>query len=305
MKWFGKRPAAPAVRRRYQQEDEVTFRRSRTLTGSAAPSVASANESRGQLKTSRVKTHDLRKHRRLLAGGLAVMVIASAVCAWLLDQYVVTPQRVVVSQHITSSVEQEPYAQVVDEYLAGRPAERFLFLLNQDRFTAYMQQRRPEVLDARLENAGGFVASSVQLTFRTPVAMWRIDDDRLYVDQYGEAFPTNYFTEPVVTVTDQSGIDPSQQPAVAPVSLLSYIGKIVAGVNDSGIGTVSEVVIPGGTLRQLDISVVGLPYRIKTHMDRGVQGQVSDIVSAVNYVNERGIAPVYVDARVEGRAFYR
>jgi hypothetical protein len=55
----------------------------------------------------------------------------------------------------------------------------------------------------------------------------------------------------------------------------------------------------------VDIYLSGREYPIKTHIDRHPFVQASDVVGAIRYIETHGISPVYVDARVEGKAFYR
>lgn len=297
----------PPVRQSRLRADEetVVFRRSRTLTGSVSSQVTSTNESRAQLKTPRLKANELKKHRRLLGSGFALVLIGIAGCLWLLDQYVVAAQTVTTPQMLARDFTSSQYSAVIDDYLSAHPAERFLFLLDQERLNQFVKEKKPEVLSVRLDNARGLVATTASIAFRTPVAMWQVNDTRLYVDAGGEAFPVNYFAEPTVAVADESGIDPAEQRAIAPVSLLRFIGQIVSGLNQSDIGAVGQVTIPAGALRQLDVTLAGRTYRIKTHIDREASEQVADIVAAVRYLDQRNITPVYLDARVKGKAFYR
>lgn len=301
-----RRQQPPVRQARLQGEDDgFVFRRSRTLTGSLSPDVASSTESRGQLKTPRLKAQELKKHRRLLGSGLGIVLMAIIGCVWLLDQYVVTAQTVTTPQQLSRKFTEADYQVVIDEYLKSRPAERFLFLLNQERLNTFVKEKKPEVLSLRLENGPGLASASATVAFRSPVAMWQVEETRLYVDAGGEAFSINYFAEPSVVVADESGIDPSQQRAIAPIRLLRFIGQVVSGLDQSGVGTVSQVTIPGGTLRQLDVTLVDRPYRIKTHIDREAEEQVTDVVAAVTHLDKKDIKPAYLDARVKGKAFYR
>lgn len=302
---WSKKRSSSTRRPRVDNGSDILFRRSRTLTGSVSHAVASSNESRSQLKTPRLKGHELKKHRRLLSSGFVATIAAAGACLWLLDQYIVSPSDIVSASNIVRPVANEDYVSVIDDYLSQRPAERFLFSLNHDRFSAYMRNKMPEVLDATIVNSPGLVSTVARVTFREPVAVWRVDPERLYVDRFGEAFSRSYYPEPSVAVVDQSGIDPTQQRAIAPVRLLSFIGQIVATIDKQGVGRVEEVTIPIGTLRQLDVKLDSHTFRIKTQMDREVPEQVSDIVSALSYIDENQISPAYLDVRVEGRAYYR
>lgn len=283
----------------------IAFRRSRTLTGTASSNVSSANEPRSQLKSLRLKEHELKKHRRLLIVGLMGLILLSGLCVWLLDQYIVTIDTITTNQTLVRPLAINSYRAVIEEYLDSRPAERFHFLLNKTRFNDYIKIKVPEVSSIELTNGKGLVATNAVVTLRSAVAVWQVKDVKYYVDASGMTYQNNYFTTPVVSVKDESGITPETTALVASTRLLRFLGQTVSGLNAAGLGTVTSVTIPGGTLRELDIAFNNRPYRIKTQMDRDAVGQVADAVAALRYLDSKKITPEYVDVRVSGKAFYR
>lgn len=287
-------------------QQSYAFRRSRTLTGSASSHVSTVGESRAQLKSPRIKAHELRHHRRMIGLGIIGSLTAVMCCVWLLDQYVLTINSVSSTEPLVGSIDKAAYEKAANKYFSARPFERFRFALNQSRFQSDMIAQLPEIKYIQLQNSKGLAATDALITVRKPVALWQSDRQRLYVDQNGTTFTKNYFTEPSVTIEDQSGVSVSgQTQLVASSRLLTFAGKLVSGIDASGVGTVSKVVIPLGALRQLDVTLTSKPYRIKTHMDREPAGQVADVVSAVKYFDSKQMTPEYVDVRVEGKAFYR
>lgn len=285
-------------------EQGVVFRRSRTLTGTASSNVSVINESRSQLKSPRLKEHELRKHRRLLVGGFLGLMMLSGGCVWLLDQYIVG----ITFQSAVSTVtplDSSRYQKAVNDYLDSRPLERFRFILKPEALNDYLQTKVPEVQEVMVTGASGLVATDAVVTLRQPVAVWQVNTTKYYVDASGVTYQKNYYSEPQVSVNDQSGVTPQSTELIASSRLLRFLGQLVSGVNASSVGTVTSVTIPAGTLRELDIILTTHPYRIKTHMDREAVGQVADIVSAVTYMDSRQIVPEYIDVRVEGKAFYR
>ena len=287
-------------------EQGYAFRRSRTLTGSASSQVSAVGESRAQIKSPRIKAHELRHRRRWLTLGLASVVAVAGLCVWLLDQYVYTLDVVTSSTPLAKTTDINRLRGAANVYFDSRPFERFRFALNQERFETAMRSVLPEVASVSLGGGKGLIATDAHITFRQPIAMWQSDAQRVYVDKDGSTFTVNYFNEPSVTIEDQSGVavDGKTQ-LVASSRLLTFAGRLVSGIDASGAGTVQKVVIPLGALRQLDISLAGTPYRIKTHMDREPVGQVADVVAAVKYFTEKNITPEYIDVRVEGKAYYR
>lgn len=302
-----KQEDAPIRQARHDIDEQgYAFRRSRTLTGSASSEVSTVSESRAQIKSPRIKTHELKHKRRMIALGILGGLSAIAGCFWLLDQYTVTINTVSSNTPLTKSVDIVSYRKAADKYFGARPFERFRFVLNEERFEAAMKAELPELASIALQNAKGLVATDAMVSVRKPVAVWLSESERLYVDSDGMTFTRNYYQDPAVTIEDQSGIAVSgQTKLVASSRLLTFAGRLVAGIDASGVGTVTKVAIPLGALRQLDITLDGKPYRIKTHMDREPLSQVADVVSAVKYFDAQHITPDYIDVRVEGKAFYR
>lgn len=282
----------------------MVFRRSRTLTGAASSHVEAATEQKSLLKSPRLKEQELKRHRRLLLSGLMGAVMLIGACLWLLDQYIVSVD-IASSKPLLKPLATSDYQAVIKQYLDARPAERFRFMLNKERLGQYVMEQRHEVSGIKIQGGAGLVATDLILTIREPVAVWQINDTKYYVDATGETYQVNYFAEPLVSVKDESGITPDSTELIASSRLLRFLGQTVSGLNASGVGKVVTVTIPAGTLRQLDITLDTRPYRIKTHMDRDAVGQVYDAVSALRYIDSKGIKPEYVDVRVEGKAFYR
>lgn len=307
---FLRRQKSSAVVRRSPppagNDQAYAFRRSRTLTGSSSSQVVGAGEARAQLKSPRIKHHELRLRRRWLTAWLAGTLVAAAGCIWLLDQYIYKIDMISTTPPLLRKVDVKPYREAADYYFSSRPFERFRFALRRDQFASVLRSRLPEVSTVAVSGAKGLASTELTVALRRPVAVWQSDGNRVYVDQEGQTFKNNYYAEPSVVIEDQSGLSlDGKTQLVASSRLLRFAGKLVSGVDAAGIGSVQKVVIPLGALRQLDISLSGKPYRIKTQMDREPVGQVADIVSAVRYFDSHGVRPEYIDVRVEGKAFYR
>jgi hypothetical protein len=69
---------------------------------------------------------------------------------------------------------------------------------------------------------------------------------------------------------------------------------------------VVKAVIPSGSIREVDLYIEGKNGFIKTTIDRGTAVTVEDADRVIRYLAERGIGDFeYIDARVEGRAFWK
>lgn len=285
-------------------QNDVAFRRSRTLTGSAASGVRSAVEDRSRLQSARVKSHKLRRHQKLLSLGLVGTVAIIAGLAWLVSQFIVMPSSLRYEQPIATKPNTGAYTKSINEYFVTRPTERFLFHLNQANLSAFVQEDHPEVKQVSIDmtDIGKF---DVAVTFREPVLSWKVHDKLLYVDDEGTSFYVNNLASPDVAIEDNSGIRPEAVGALTSDRFVRFLGQIVDKINSSTVGPVEKAIIPAGTTRQVDITLKGRGYVIKTHIDRDPNAQAEDIINALQFIDQRGIAPQYVDCRVEGKAYYR
>ncbi len=279
-----------------------TFRRSRTLTGSVSSAVRSSVEQSSNLRSPRLKEHDLRSHRRKLSLLLLGSLMASVLVVWLLDQVIVTPT--IHYQPATSRADTGRYASIINDYFNNHPEERFAFALNPDTFSAYMVQNAAEVSSAVVTNAPGLVRHDVLLGIRQPIAFWQIDNKQYYVDAGGNSFETNLLTAPSITVRDETGLPSTSQQIIASTKMMKYIGRVVNAVSKR-VAPVKEVILPPGTLKEVDIILDDRPYRIRLNIDRDPEEQANDVIAALQYLQVREITPQYVDARVSGKAFYK
>lgn len=288
------------------QNEAYTFRRSRTLTGSSASTVRAANEDRGQLRSTRLQEHDLRRHRRKLSFYLVLCLVLVGFLGMVLDQY--NSDDVIIStssaEVSTKPIDVQRYRKLAADYYAAHPFEHFRFALDIEAFAEALRVSAPEIAHAEVVRGDGVLKGEVKLTFRKPVVSWAIKGERYYVDAEGEAFRVNYYAEPSVTVVDESGIDPDVG-VIASGRFLRFMGRVITLVNDSGTATVSGIVIPRGVTRQIDLKLNGVAYPFKTNLDRDPAGQATDVVNAYKYFTAKGITPAYVDVRVSSKAFYR
>lgn len=303
---FRKDPAARPLRnpKPVDESSALTFRRSRTLTGSASEHVRTASEPRAQLKSPRLKEHELRAHRRrlglTLAGVCAIIIALVGLLSQFIGSISITVQS---SQPLTRQVQESGYERVLNTYFAARPFERFRFALNETALTRHLERHAPEIAEVTFDQTG-LGAAAANIRFREPVVTWQLRASRAYVDREGFAFTTNYYRDPALSVKDDSGIEAASG-AIVSDRFLRFMGRVIALTNESGVVTVSGVIIPRGTAREIDFTLEGRGYFVKTQLGRDPASQAADIVNAVRYIDAKGYTPQYVDVRVAGRAAYR
>lgn len=295
--------AEPVRQPRPENDQAFAFRRSRTLTGSAATQVRAATEDRGQLQSSRLHEHTLRKRRRRLS-----LYLAGTVCGVGLLWYAVSSYaghvRVTASRPLTRALDTSRYEGLFARYMNEHPLERFRFALDDQAFDRFMVRGAPEIRQARLDDGPGLTDADLTLTVREPVVAWSIKGRQYYVDETGSAYTINYFQTPTVVVEDKSGVS-ADAGVVASTKLLRFIGRVTVLVNRSGTITVEKVELPEGSTRQVDFRVAGHDFPIRTNVDRDPAGQAADIVNAITHITRAGIVPEYVDVRVSSKAYYR
>ncbi len=285
-------------------QDDISFRRSRTLQGTTSSNVKAANQKRAELKSDRLKKQQQQQRRRLAMSGLLMLAVILLVAWYLASQYTVGVGSISFSSDTKTAPNETDYKDAINEYWSARPAERFRFVLNEERLGQFMAEKLPETAGIKLEGASANHAN-FNLSLRKPIASWKTGSGQSFVDKDGVSFSNNYFATPAVVITDNSGAAAQSSGAVVSERFLRFLGRLVALTNESGLGEVTEASLPKNTTRQIDIKIKGRTYAIKTHIDRDPAATVEDIKRVVGYLDQKKINPSYIDVRIAGRAFYK
>jgi hypothetical protein len=282
-------------------DERYSFRRNRTLTGSASSHISSPGEANAQIKSPRVQAHELVQQRRHIGATLLLVLSGAGILLFLISQFTagVVVRATDVSQQLDGS-----YAGIIESYLSSQPLERLRFMTNTDHLSEYLAARAPEISSVSLDGAAGFGKSTFVVKLREPTVGWTINGRQQYVDSTGTAFSRNYFISPAVQVIDKSGVQVEAGQAIASNRFLGFVGRAVELAKQRGY-TVQSVIIPAGTTRQIELQLKGVSYPIKLSIDRGVGEQVEDMARAIRWLKAHGQAPKYLDVRVSGEAFYR
>jgi hypothetical protein len=296
---FSKKGGGAVVRQSRALPDQGAFRRSQTLTGSSSPSVRAVGDKQQLLQSERLKKQALHRKRQLLLFILCAVLLVSGATLWLISQYIVqvpTPQYAsIASPGVTADL---AYKQSITSYLQKRPSERFYFSVDTAQLTQYIAQLHPEVKSVDV------VGRNFTMTLRQPVVVWKVGDTQYFVDKEGYSFEANYFAAPTVSVQDKTGVV-AENGQIASRRFLGFIGRMVAMLNESGLGQVTEVTLPPNTTRQIDFKIEGKSYYIKTHSDREPSQEIEDLRRVDTYLAQKGINPEYIDLRIKGRAYYK
>ncbi len=104
---------------------------------------------------------------------------------------------------------------------------------------------------------------------------------------------------PTVEIIDERGDGYAEKSE----KVRSYIGLIEQDFQDAGY-KVAKVVLPGDKLREIDVYLDSRGEYYKCQLDRGTAETVEDAVRMIRYLDKNGITPIYVDVRIEGKAYY-
>ncbi len=286
-----------ALAKRQTQSDlaksEDLFRRSRTIASNRLSFSLDPSE--------RSQANQLIKQRRKLSGVLLSLIAVACAIALLLAQLIVNID--VLTTSAKSSSQADLYVRKANDYFNDHPLERLLFVLNYSSLNEYFLEHAPEIQSVRFESSG-LISTKMKLVFRQPVIKWSTGGHEYFVDNNGVTFNRNYFDDPEIAVDDQSGIPTSAGQEVLNKPFLSFIGQSIAKIKDKGY-TVTGVILPADTVRQVTFSLDGQRPVIRMTLDRGVDAQVSQALRAIEYFGSNGTSPEYIDVRVDQRVFYK
>lgn len=305
---FGRKKEQARQPRLMQGQDDYAFRRSRTLTGTVSTEVKAAAEARSQLKTPRARLHELRLQRKRLLTRLAIILVIIGVLGFLVYDYIGFTHTVTyplpATVKLVTKPDSETYVKSIHDYFMTHPFEQFLFSTNDTALTAEVSKAHSEVaaVTAVRDPVSGL---GFAVSLRQPLMVWKTNHGQFYIDSVGKAFAVNKFAEPTLQVTDNSGISAESSGIVVSGRFISFLGQMVAAINQRQMGKVVAITIPPNTTRELDVRLEGRDYPIKTNIDRDPLQQAEDIANALKYFDSKGIKPQYVDVRVENKAFYR
>ena len=252
-------------------------------------------------ESERTQARELIVRRRKLGSFFAFLVAASLVITFVLVQIVI---KVDVITSDGAQVETSGnYATVVEKYYRDHPIERLRLFFDRDKLLTALQAQNPEVEAVGDLTTKGFVQYEMNLHMRKPVAVWIDDDKKYFVDRSGVSFAVNYYDQPDIAISDDSGIKTNGN-VVASNSFLSFVGKMIGAADNNGL-EIERIVIPPASLRQVEVYAKGIVYPAKFLTTLSAEGQVLSFRQAVDYFKEIGASPKYVDLRVEGKAVYR
>ena len=283
------------------RRDKKTFNRRRVpqvvarfKRGSAIPKF------RDSLKNS-VSSRDLSRSQSKVARLLTFSLMATIILLVIVTQTIHNPE---VEIKGVGNFDVDKYTTILNDYLRSNPAARFKPLLNINTLNSYIAGSAPEIEKVESIQTGLGRRTKIRVVARVPVVMWESSGKKHYVDSSGASFTTNYFADPSILVDDRSGASLPSTGRVANDRFVSFIGQVVAISSDMSL-VVKRIIIPPLTTRQIELYVNDLTFPIRMSTADSASRQVSDASRSINFLQERGITPSYLDVRVERKVYYK
>lgn len=291
-------------------EKPLTRREKREQLESNQAKLGAKNFNRNQTisgvqkdRSERFENRKMIIRRRKLTGFFVALGISSILIFVFLSQLVVNFS-VINAENNSELVKSSDYNTTIEQYYASQPIERITTYLKEENLLNFIQKTHPEVENIQDIKMSGILKFNFALTFRKPVASWTSGDKKLYVDSNGVSFEKNYYSEPDLVVSDESGVRASSGKTIASSVFIGFVGRVISSAESEGL-KVTKISIPAQSLRQISIYVDKAPYPAKMLITESAKGQVSNFSKAIQYFSKNNIKPEYVDLRVEGKGYYK
>lgn len=281
-------------------QPKTSYKISRTLSGIRS----SAFSPKISVESPRAKQHSLATHRKKTSFYLIIVLLVVAILIILIYQLTANVKVIVNDTRLTKPVAEDYYHSALTNYFDSHPIYRLRFVFNPKAVIEELKNTYPEIKDISDSGKTNLFDTSYLITFRKPVAGWKINDTQYFVDSDGVSFGRNYFSDPGVQIIDESGIRLEKGGLVTSGRFLTFVGKLVSVANENNY-VVTEAKLPQDSTRQLNVKLQGINPYIKFSIDRGVAVQIEDMDRTLKFLYSRSINANYIDVRVSGKVFYK
>lgn len=172
-----------------------------------------------------------------------------------------------------------------------------------------LQQKFPEINTAEVTIPVLGRRAKVELTTISPAFVVTTSTGRSYYiasDGRATSLTQDYAVKPKasVTIIDQSGLPITPGKQVLTRDTVNFINQIIAQMQAAGVA-ITSFELPQNPY-ELRMRVEGRPYYVKFHSLGDARIQAGDFLAVRERLTGEGQTPgEYIDARVEGRVFYK
>ncbi|HSW66567.1 MAG TPA: hypothetical protein VLI54_05520 [Bacillota bacterium] len=205
---------------------------------------------------------------------------------------------------------QDTYRIAIDAELARSVLNHAKFTINTKRVTKELQQQFPELADIRVQVPLVGTKPAVYIQPAIPVLLMAAADGRVYaLDTTGRALVATAQAPSLArlhlpTVSDQSGLPVTLGRIALPGSSVSFITEVVGQLKAKQL-SVTDMTLPKGT-SELDVRISGVQYTAKFNLQGKARVEAGTFLAVKQQLDKDHITPgSYIDARVEGRAYYK
>ncbi len=205
---------------------------------------------------------------------------------------------------------QDTYRAAIDAELARSVLNHAKFTINAKRITKELQQQFPELADIRIQIPLVGIKPSVYIQPAIPVLLMAAADGHVYaLDTTGRALVATTQAPSLAhlhlpTVSDQSGLPVTLGRIALPGSSVSFITEVVGQLKTKQL-PITDMTLPKGT-SELDVRISGAQYNIKFNLQGKARVEAGTFLATKQQLDKDHITPSsYIDARIEGRAYYK
>lgn len=296
------------IRRRRRREIDAkqkTFSRGKTIAGATPSKIKRLDKTAMKTATPREAIHRLARIRKKTSFFLAFLICLAFLLLFLIWQFTASVYvNLGNAGHSISDADKKHYGKLIQDYLRVNVDERFRFSLNHKNLNAYVKAKSPEISSVTQQSFVGLGETSFNIELRKPVAVWESGGKKRYVDSHGVLFEKNYFDEPEITIVDNSGLSKADNSSVASNRFISFSGRAVSLAKKFGM-EIQSIIIPPHSTRNVEVRFKSADYPIILTVDESPAPQIENGIRAISYLNNGGERPEYIDARVDGKVFYK
>lgn len=198
------------------------------------------------------------------------------------------------------------YRQELINYFKKHPLQRFNFALNENDLSNFMVDANPEILNVQQNKFKGPIqASQFIVEFRKPVAMVKINDNNIYVDEFGASFERHNFDQSnIIEIIDKTGAKVNDKQKLVGRQLIKFVGELFYLFKDLGY-EINQLSMPPNTIHQIEIRLKDFNFPIKMTIDNPASKQVNGIHQVLSYIKKSQQTIKYLDARLGDKIYYQ
>jgi hypothetical protein len=250
--------------------------------------------------------------RKVVRRGPVAGILAALLIVFCLNLFVSNNPRIVPVMNGESAVflqDQKIYETAARAVFGKSFLYKNKATINIDRIESDIRAQFPELIDVRVSLPLAGSRPTVHIQPASPRLLLSAGNDLYILDEAGRALISAKQVPRVEkmglsVVNDQSGLSIMLGKQALPSNHVAFITEVIAQLQAKHID-VTSVTLPAAA-SELDVKVSGAPYTIKFNLMSKAREQVGTYLAVRGQLErEKKIPALYIDVRVEERAYYQ